>query len=284
MRAIGVNTWVWVSPLTDADLAGLAPRLKQWGFDAVELPLMSLDDWDGGHAAEVLSANQLDAVLCTGLPPGCDLVTDDRRARAAAQAHLQACVRVAERVGSRVVAGPLYAPVGRFRVLDAEQRRAAYAVLADGLRPVADYAAERGIRLAIEPLNRYHTSLLNTTAQGLEVVELVGSPGCGLLLDTFHLNIEERDPAAAIRSAGRHLAHVQVCGNDRGAPGGDHLDWPVLLSAIDDTGYDGPLCIESFTAPGLAEMMYTWRPLADSNDTLAVEGLAFLRTALGGGR
>lgn len=279
MRPIGVSTWLWVSPLTDADLATLAPRIKQWGFDAVELPLMSLADWDAGHAAEVLAGQGLRPVLATGIPPGSDLVTDDGAARSRAQEHLRACVRVAERIGSRVVAGPLYSPVGRCWEMDADQRRTAFAQLASGLRPVAEYAAERGVRLAVEPLNRYHTSVLTTVAQALDVLAMVDSAGCGVLLDTFHLNIEERDPAAAVRSTGDQLAHVQVCGNDRGAPGGDHLDWPALLRAVDDTGYDGPLCIESFTAPSLATMMAVWRPLADSGDALAVEGLAFLRQA-----
>lgn len=95
------------------------------------------------------------------------------------------------------------------------------------------------------------------------------------------MNIEESAPAKAIRSAGAHLAHVQVCGNDRGTPGADHQDWPALLGALADAGYRGPLCIESFT-PDNATMAIAasiWRPLASSPDALATEGLSFLRGA-----
>jgi D-psicose/D-tagatose/L-ribulose 3-epimerase len=101
----------------------------------------------------------------------------------------------------------------------------------------------------------------------------------GLALDTYHLNIEEKDPVAAIRAAGSRIAHVQVCGNDRGAPGADHQDWPALLGALRDVGYAGPLCIESFTAhnQSIATAASIWRPLAASQDALATEGLAFLR-------
>ncbi|MEU8192057.1 sugar phosphate isomerase/epimerase family protein [Micromonospora carbonacea] len=133
--------------------------------------------------------------------------------------------------------------------------------------------------IALEPLNRFETSLLNTVEQALEVVD--GVPGLGLALDTFHLNIEERDLPAAIRLAGDHLAHVQVCGNDRGTPGGDHLDWPGMFDALCDLGYGGQVNIESFTAEALAVPMSVWRPLAADPDALAVEGLAFLRGLTG---
>jgi D-psicose/D-tagatose/L-ribulose 3-epimerase len=178
-------------------------------------------------------------------------------------------------VGAAVVAGPLYAPAGRTWLLDADARRATVARLRDRLRPLADEAAGRGVTIALEPLNRFETSLVNTVEQALEVVD--GIAGLGLALDTFHMNIEERDLPAAIRAAGDRLVHVQVCGNDRGAPGGDHLDWPAMRDALADIGYAGQLSIESFTAPALAVPMSVWRPLATGPDALAVEGLAFLR-------
>ena len=104
--------------------------------------------------------------------------------------------------------------------------------------------------------------------------------GVGLALDSYHLNIEERSSAAAIRAAGEHLVHLQVCGNDRGAPGGDQTDWPALVKALDDVGYAGPLNIESFTAENaaIATAASIWRPLAPSQDQLAEDGLAFLRS------
>jgi D-psicose/D-tagatose/L-ribulose 3-epimerase len=134
--------------------------------------------------------------------------------------------------------------------------------------------------LALEPLNRFETSLLNTVEQALEVVAAVDSPGCAIALDTFHMNIEERDLPQAIRAAGDRLVHVQVCANDRGAPGADHFDWAALLRAIVEVGYRGWLAIESFTAEGLATRMSVWRQLARSNDALAEDGLAFLRAQL----
>ncbi len=141
------------------------------------------------------------------------------------------------------------------------------------------------MRLGIEPLNRYETSLINTVEQALTGLgPLLGSePGpVELALDTYHLNIEERSSADAIRLAGPHLAHLQVCGSDRGAPGGDQTDWPELLAALDEVGYAGPLNIESFTPDNasIAVAASIWRPLAASPDDLAADGLAFLRSIL----
>jgi D-psicose/D-tagatose/L-ribulose 3-epimerase len=146
------------------------------------------------------------------------------------------------------------------------------------LAPVVDAAVEAGVTLAIEPLNRYETSLINTVEQALDALEPLLGPGLGLALDSYHLNIEEKRPHDAIRLAGEHLAHVQVCGNDRGAVGDDHIDWSAFLDALDDVGYAGPLNLESFTADNetIATAASVWRPLADSQDALAERTFAYL--------
>ncbi|MBW3634582.1 MAG: sugar phosphate isomerase/epimerase, partial [Chloroflexi bacterium] len=138
------------------------------------------------------------------------------------------------------------------------------------------------IRLAVEPLNRFETSFLTTAAQTMEVVARVDSPALGVLLDTFHMNIEEKDQAAAIHQVGDKLAHFHACGNDRGAPGADHIAWEAITAALSETGYDGAVVIESFTPDNqtIARAAAIWRPLAETQDTLARDGLAFLRGVL----
>jgi D-psicose/D-tagatose/L-ribulose 3-epimerase len=279
MNPIGANTWIWVSPLTDERLAALAPRIRDWGFDVVELPIENPADWDPGRAADLLESLGLDTTTCAVMPPTRDLVSDDPAVVAATLAYLRDCVRIAARVGAGVVGGPIYAPVGQTWLMDADHRQATLRRLVERLRGAAEDAAAHQVTLAIEPLNRYETSLVNTVEQALEIVEAVDSPGCGIQVDTFHMNIEEKDVPAAIRAAGPRLAHVQVCGNDRGAPGNDHIDWPPAIRAIVDTGYDGPVCIESFTAENrtIATAASIWRPLERSQDAIATDGLAFLR-------
>ena len=284
MNPIGANTWIWTSPLTDEWLADLVPRLTALGFDLVEVPVEDPSDWDPARAADVLREHDLGATVCAVMPPGHELVAADRATVGATQRYVRCCVDAAVALGSGVVAGPLYASVGRKWRVEAGGRAKLVCELADALSPLAEYAGERGVRLALEPLNRFETSLFNTTEQTLEIVETVDSPALGLLLDTFHMNIEERSIPAAVRLAGDRLFHFHACANDRGAPGADHLDWAGIVGALADVGYDSAVVIESFTAENdaIATAAAVWRPLAASQDDLAIDGLAFLRASLRG--
>jgi D-psicose/D-tagatose/L-ribulose 3-epimerase len=279
---VGVNAWVWVSPPTDARLAALAPRVRGWGFDLLELPIETPGDWDPARTAELLDGLGLGASICVAMGPGRDL-TADAATVAATQAYLRACVAAAATVGARAVAGPLYTPVGKTRRMEPAERAATLDRLVAGLRPLADYAGEHGVTLALEPLNRFETSLVNTAEQAVEIVDRVDSPALGLLLDTFHMNVEEKDQPAAIRLVGDRLAHFHACGSDRGAPGADHIAWPAIATALAEIGYEGPIVVESFTPENqsIARAAAIWRPLAPTQDALAVDGLAFLRTLFG---
>ena len=278
MREIGVNTWVWTSPLTDAGVADLLRRIADMGFDAVELPLENAGDLTVPVVSDVLAETGLTPCVVGAMAPGRDLV--DAPCVADTQDYLRACIDLAAGIGARSVCGPFYAATGRVWRMDADERQAAYDDLRTHLAPVVDHAVARGVRLGIEPLNRYETSLVNTVDQALTALGPLLGEGLGLALDSYHLNIEERSSADAVRAAGPHLAHVQVCGSDRGAPGGDQTDWKDLVSALDEVGYDGPLVIESFTADNasIATAASIWRPLAPTQDQLARDGLSFLRS------
>jgi D-psicose/D-tagatose/L-ribulose 3-epimerase len=277
---IGVNTWVWVSPLTDARLAELAPRIAGWGFDHIELPIEQPGDLDPDATARLLDATGLRASVVLVMGEGRELVATDPATVRRTQDYLRQVVDVAATVGSPTIAGPAYTSVGRTWRMDEAERAARYAELRDALGPVVEHAVDAGVVVAVEPLNRYETSLCNTVDQTLAALDGLPVEGVGVALDVYHQNIEERDVPAAIRRAAGRVAHVQVCGNDRGAPGDDdHLAWPAILAALDDARYDGPLIIESFTAENatIATAASIWRPLAPSQDQLATDGLAFLR-------
>jgi D-psicose/D-tagatose/L-ribulose 3-epimerase len=277
MNRIGVNSWVWVSPPTDAAIAEIAPQVKAMGFDLLELGVEHPGDWDPARVAEILAANDLAASVCAAMGPGRDLT--DPTTIASTHEYIRTCLNAAAIIGSNVVAGPIYTPVGKTWRMDGAERTATIDRLVEALRPLADYAGGRGVRLAIEPLNRFETSFLNTAAQTMEVVDRIDSPAVGVLLDTFHMNIEEKDPATAIRLVGDKLTHFHACGNDRGAPGADHIPWEAITAALHEIGYDGAVVIESFTPDNqtIARAAAIWRPLAETQDALARDGLAFLR-------
>ncbi|MFV2196534.1 sugar phosphate isomerase/epimerase family protein [Nocardiopsis sp. LOL_012] len=280
MRALGVNTWVWTSPVTDAGVEHIAPRTAEWGFDVLELPVEEVGDWSPRRTRTLLDGLGLSASVVLVMGPGRELVATDPGTRTATQDYLRRVVDAAAEVGSPVVAGPAYASVGRTWRMAPGERAGLRAELAEALAPVVEHAASAGVAVAVEPLNRYETSVLNTVDQALDALADLPEEHCGLALDVYHLNIEERGLAEAVERAAGRIKHVQVCANDRGAPGADHLDWPGLLSALDRSGYEGPLVIESFTADNaaIATAASVWRPLAESQDAIAVDGLAFLRS------
>ncbi|MDQ0076218.1 sugar phosphate isomerase/epimerase family protein [Arthrobacter oryzae] len=279
-RLVGISTWVWESPLTDANLGGLLAKIAAMGFDAVELPLENDGDFTPAAVRESLAATGLTPFIVGAMAPGRDLVAAAPASVERTQAYLMACITMAGSIGSPTVCGPFYAQTGRVWRMSREQRHEAYAELRRNLQPVAVRAQEAGVVLGIEPLNRYETSLINTVEQALEALEPLLGNGVGLALDSYHLHIEERSVTAAVRAAGEHLVHVQVCGNDRGAPGGDQTDWEGFVRVLDEVGYGGPLNIESFTVENaaIAVAASIWRPLAPSQDELATRGLAFLRS------
>jgi D-psicose/D-tagatose/L-ribulose 3-epimerase len=276
---IGANTWIWESPMTDAALAELVPRLSDWGFDLVELPIENIGDWDPERTAELLTANGLRASICIAMAPGRELCGTDAQTVEQTQDFLRDCIDAAQVVGSKVIAGPLYASVGRTWRMSPYERAAVYAQLTEALAPLAQYGAERDVRLAVEPLVRYETSVINTVAQALEVIDGLPPEGAGLLVDNYHANVEETDVADAYRTAGDRLVHVHLCANDRGAPGNDHFDWLSIASALQEIDYRGAVVIESFTAENeaIATAASIWRPMAESQDAIAVDGLAHLR-------
>lgn len=276
---IGVNTFVWHSPLTDDLLDQRLRQIAGWGFDAVELPLEQPGDWDPAHAEELLSELGLVSVVGAVFGPGRELAAADTEVLAATKDYVRTAVRVAERQGSPLVIGPMYTSVGRTWRASADERRAIVAELREALAELADYAGEHGVRLAVEPLNRYETSVLTTAEQVMDVIGELPPETIGVNLDTYHMNIEETSWSDAFHLVGNRLLHLQVCANDRGAPGNDHLDWDGVRAALVDIGYRGMLGIESFTADNatIATAASIWRPLASSQDALAVDGLKFLR-------
>lgn len=274
----GASTFIWVSPFGN-DTLDLLDRVKKLGFDCIEICIEEPETIDPPRIRARLDALGLDVLVCGAFGPARDMSAEAEDVRAAAGTYLRACIDAAAELGSPTVAGPMYAGVGNTQMRDAQGRRAQWDRAVATLGPIADHAAARGIKLALEPLNRFETDLVNTVAQGLAMLADIGRPNVGLLLDTFHMNIEEKNIPTAIRAAGDRIFEFHACSSDRGTPGEDHLPWPEIVDALGSVGYDGPVVIEAFT-PAIREIaraVSLWRPLAASEDALAGGGLAHLR-------
>ncbi|MGB3715914.1 MAG: sugar phosphate isomerase/epimerase family protein [Candidatus Promineifilaceae bacterium] len=280
---IGVNTWVWTSPLTTDEVQKLVPKVAKMGFDWIEFPLEDIGGFDYKATNTLLNDHGLGVSTCVAMGPDRDLIHEDPEVRANGMAYVRDSIDATKALGATNVVGPIYSAVGRTWQSTPEERAENLDLLVENLKELAAYAGERGVLLGVEPLNRFETSFINLAAQVIEVVDRVDHPSCQIMLDTFHMNIEEKSAGDAIRAAGPHLIHLHACENDRGAPGSGNVTWGEIGQALKDINYDGPVVIESFTAKvkTIARAAAIWRPLADSQDALAEDGLAFLRKLVG---
>ena len=275
----GVNTFIWAAGI-DRDLLARFASIRQHGFDGVELPLIRPAQMPVADILRGLKENRLGCTFCSVLPPELSVISDDAAVRQKTRTHLADCVRVAAECGAGLIAGPLYSPVGylpgRRRTRDEWDRAVeCYQSLGDTLHSY-------GVTIALEALNRFETYFLNTAADAARFAREVGHPKVGVLFDTFHANIEEKDVAAALRTTAPQLKHVHACENDRGIPGTGHTDWLGVFQTLGDLRYDGWVTIESFgfSLGDLSAAASIWRDLAPSAEAIAFEGVTFLKNGL----
>ncbi|MCS6952497.1 MAG: sugar phosphate isomerase/epimerase family protein [Bryobacterales bacterium] len=272
----GVNTLLWTAGFDRSHLE-LLPRLKEQGFDGVEIATFRFDGFPAQDIRRALDDCGLERTFCSALTGELSLVSDDAKIRQRALDFVRQGIETAAELGASVMVGPYCAPVGQ--LLGRRRTADEWSRAVEGLRSLGETLDACRVTLAVEPLNRFETYFLNTAADAVALCEEVGHPRVGVLFDTFHANIEEKDIAAACRSLGRHLKHVHACENDRGIPGSGHVEWPAVFAALGALGYDGWLVIESFGfgIPEIAAAACIWRDLAPSPEAIAFDGLRFLR-------
>jgi D-psicose/D-tagatose/L-ribulose 3-epimerase len=282
MAKIGVNAWVWTSPVTTEEFGRLAPQVARMGFDLIEVGIEGTGDLDYARAAQIAKDNGLGVSVCAAMGPDRDLIHEDAGIRKNAMGYLRHCIDAAATLGAANVCGPLYSAVGRTWQQTDDERKRDVDTLVGELRELAGHAGDKGVWLGVEPLNRFETSFINLASQAIEVADRVDHPACGVMLDTFHMNIEERSVGDAIRSAGKRMRHLHSCENDRGAPGTGHVPWDEVAKACRDIGFTGPFVIESFTdkVKSIAKAAAIWRKFSDTQDALAEDGLRYLRKLL----
>jgi len=272
----GLNLLVY-TPTFSRDKLDLVAKVADMGFDGVEVPFNDLAVLDGPATRAACESAGVGMTSCCVMMPDCSLCATDPAQRQAGLARLRRMADITAEMGGKVMAGPLYAPVrqltGRARTDDELKW------CIEGLAAAAAHAGAAGVTLAIEPLNRFETHVLNTADDAAGMVRAVGSDHLKVQLDTFHGNIEEKDTAAAIRRTGDLLGHFHASESDRGELGTGQVRWKKVFAALKDIHYGGWVTIESF-ATGIVDLCAAaciWRPIYESADRLAIDGLAFLK-------
>jgi D-psicose/D-tagatose/L-ribulose 3-epimerase len=278
---VGMNMLLWAGHVTQEHVPVLQ-AIKATGFDGVEIPVF--DPSDPGHfrwLAGVLDDIGLERTTVALIPDEAHSpLSVDPAARTAGAEHLTRVIECCEALGAQALVGPWYQPLGVFTgegPTEAELDRCA-----EVHRKVAPLARDAGLICALEPLNRFESYLLNTCEQSSAYLDRLGEANFGILYDTFHANIEEKDPLAALHTAiaKGHVNHVHISENDRGTPGRGHAKIRETISALKALGYDGWLTIEAFgkALPELAAATRVWRDFFANPAEVYTEGHAYIRS------
>lgn len=274
----GVSTWLWASPFNNETLS-LFPKIKKFGYDVVEIPVEDPSLIDVPEVKKALNDNGLEAVICGAFGTSRDLTNEDPSFHKTSFDYLDECFDITAELGCKFVAGPMYSAVGKARLVSPEQRKIEWDRAVSNLRIVCENARKSGLDIALETLNRFETDLINTTEELMQLIKDINEPEAKVILDGFHMSIEEPDPEAAIKLAGDKLIHFQVSENYRGTPGTGQTPWDAYKRGLEAVNYQGVISIESFTpqVKELAGAVCIWKPLAPSQDSFAKEGLSFLK-------
>jgi D-psicose/D-tagatose/L-ribulose 3-epimerase len=275
----GFNLLLWTTHVTDEHLPLLA-RLKAAGYDGVEVPVFEGEVAHFRRLGQALSDHGLACTSVTVLPDAAhSAIHPDPKCRQGAVDHLAWTIECSQALGSEILCGPFHQELAVFSGEGPTPDEIAWAV--EVHRQAADLAAAIGLTLAIEPLNRFECYFLNTMADAKAYAQRVDRPNFGVLYDTFHANIEEKDPVGCIYAAGDVIRHVHISENDRGTPGKGHIDFVATARALRAIGYDGWLTIEAFgtALPALAAATKVWRDFFPSREEVYEHGLKTMREA-----
>lgn len=270
---LGFNLLLWTTHVTDEHWP-VIEALAATGYHGVEVPVFEGDPEDYRAIGRRLSDLGLRSTVVGVMAEDGNVVAEDAGLRERGRAHLSWLVECSQALGAEVLCGPFHQPLGRFT--GAGQTEGEFERMAEAHRAMADEAG--ALRLAVEPLNRFECYVLNTAEQSARLVEAVDRPNYGYLYDTFHANIEERDPVGAIDATACHIAHVHISENDRGTPGRGHIDFATVFERLAANGYDGWLVVEAFghALPDLAAATRVWRPLFGSQREVYEEGFKLM--------
>lgn len=278
----GVSTWLWQSPFSTESLS-LFPKLKKMGFDMVEIPVEDPALIDATVIKKALEDNGLQASVCGVFGPTKDLTANDTQLHDNCFNYLTQCFDLCATLGVTFLAGPMYSAVGKARMIPDEQRKIEWELAVNNLKKVCDMAAQSGQNIALEPLNRFESDLVNTAEDVMRLITDINHKNAMVVLDSFHMTIEEQDIRKAINTVGEKLIHVQISENHRGIPGTGLTPWQEFKHGLEDINYQGAMVIESFT-PAIKELagaVCIWKNMAPSQDQFATEGLAFMQETFG---
>jgi D-psicose/D-tagatose/L-ribulose 3-epimerase len=277
---LGMNMLLWSTDVSGPEYDTTFEMLKDAGFDGVEIPIFDREIDKYAELGRRLDDIGLERIAVGARGADDNPISVDPAVRAEAAAATRANLDSAAALGATIICGPLGAPLGVFSGAPPTAEEKALSIA--HLRDVAPYAEERGVTIAVEYLSRFEMYLTNTAADLAALVREVDHPYVRMMYDTFHANIEEKSPRDALLECRDVLVHVHLSESDRSTPGTGQVAWGETFAALHEIGYDGWVAIEAFSGslPDLAAATKIWRRMYESEEQLARDGAAFIRSGL----
>lgn len=278
---IGAHALVFSGTFNEEGLRRSIEGTRRAGFDLIEIPLMDAAGFDAAFASTILHDNDLAVTASLGLTDETDLTSDDPMVVRAGEELLERCLDHVATMGGDVLCGVIYSAMRKY-ARPATPQGVANSQAAIGR--LAEQAAQRGIRLSLEVVNRYESHVFNTGRGALTFLDGIDSENVSVHLDTYHMNIEESDLFQPVHDVGARLGYVHIGESHRGYLGTGTVDFGSFFRALHDISYDGPVVFESFSSAVVsAELSNTlgiWRNLWQDSDDLAAHANRFIRDGL----
>jgi len=274
---IGIHVSLWTPEWSSSFIDGI-DYAADIGFSCVEIPIMNPKKFPISRIKKHLSCNNLNVYCGTGLNPSTDIGSEDETIRDNGISHLLSCIEICHEIGASSLGGVIHSPWG----MRGTRSNRYFENVSNSLALVAEEASKLSISLALECINRYENSFLNTVSQGLSILQSVGKSNLGLHLDTYHMNIEEKNISEAIIRCGKNLMRLHLSENDRGYPGNGSLDWDSIIRAAKTTGFQGPWIIESYVDPSFPASadVCVWRTIEIDKKEALAQSLNFIRNLI----
>ncbi len=282
MIKVGMNLLLWLDSFSLKKDQALVEKVMDMGFDGIEFPVFAGMDLD--EAKRLGEYVKQKNIPCTTLsvigPDFGNSVSPDKTEREKMVKLVKDHIDYSAAIGSELLMGPLTQALGYFSGARLTKQEWQWSI--DACREFGEYAAKFDMPIAIEPLNRFEQFMLNTAEDSVKYVQEVNLKNVGLIMDTMHMNIEELNVAAALEYAMPYTIHIHISENNRGIPGTGHACGKDVFDVIKKTKYDGWLTIEAFNegAPSMQGPLHLWRAFAPSDDALASQGLAYIRSMI----
>ena len=271
----GIHAGLWMAKWTD-EITPILKIVSDLGFDGVEISLLGMSTEKAKTLNAEIKNYGLEVMCSDGLSIEADITSDNLETREKGEQHLRWAIATSSIIGAKSLAGVIYAPWG---VFDPENKGFRAAKSAETFLKLDGFLKSHDIKLGIEAINRFETDLVNTSAEAVSMAKASRSTNVGILLDTFHLNIEEKDIKSALITAGNHLIHFHVSDNDRGVPGSGHIPWKEVSSGLSEIGYNGWIVSEMFVMAGnpSSRDLNIWRNIETDPTLAAKKALTFMK-------